>query len=349
MTEATTRGPQPVRAAIVGAGRMGVRHIEAFRALGFEVCGVCDRSPDALSSVGNTFGLAAGRLFTDADEMLRVARPDAITIATTAPSHHALTLNAANAGVKHILCEKPMATSIAKCHEMIAACRDAGANLAVNHQMRFLPRYAEIRALIGTEELGPLVSMIVAAGNFGLAMNASHYFEAFRFVSGSEVVALQAWFDEEQVPNPRGPEFVDRAGRVLARNGSGATLFLDFSAAAGHGLHATYVCRNGRVTVDELAGRVTISARLSEHRQQPTTRYAMPAEIRSFDIPPADTVAPTVDVWKAMLDGGSYPDGATGLHTVRCLVAAHLSVENGNREVRIEEADGLSQREFPWA
>ena len=125
-------------------------------------------------------------------------------------------------------------------------------------------------------------------------------------------------------------------------------MFLDFSREAGHGLQVVYVCRNGQLVVDELTGDVRISARRSEYRELPTSRYAMPADIRTMVIEGADTIAPTVRVWSALLSGGSYPDGETGEHAIACLVAAHVSNENGTL-VRIGELAEASELRFGWA
>ena len=134
-----------------------------------------------------------------------------------------------------------MASSLAEADEMIATCRRAGALLAVNHQMRFMPQYTEVKALLGSDELGPLASVLVAGSNFGLAMNASHYFEMFRYLADSQVSSVQAWFDPGQLANPRGPQFEDRSGRLLAHSEAGPSLYIDFSAAAGWGLQVVYI------------------------------------------------------------------------------------------------------------
>src|SRR5215470_17506941 len=163
---------------IVGVGRMGRRHIASARAAGFAVEGIFDQSAEALATTLNDCGVEKAIAFTNAREMLQSVRPHAVVISTTAPSHHEFVCDAAATGVRYILCEKPMATSLAACDSMIAACREAGVKLAVNHQMRFMEQYSAIKELIDTPEFGGLRSMIVTSGNFGLAMNGSHYFEA---------------------------------------------------------------------------------------------------------------------------------------------------------------------------
>lgn len=348
----STFSPQAagLRVAVIGLGRMGLRHVEAARRLGMDVCGAADVSPAALQAVHNQhYVAAAAACFTDAFEMLAKVKPEALVIATTAPTHALFVLAAAEVGVRYVLCEKPLATSLAEADAMLAACERAGTRLAVNHQMRYMAQYTQVKALIDTEELGPLASILVAGSNFGLAMNASHYFEMFRYISGKSVSGVQAWLEDGQLANPRGDQFEDRSGRLLARCETGPSMFIDFSAQAGWGLQVVYICRHGQIIVDELNGDMRIAARQAQYRELPTTRYGMPVDIRNEQIEPADTVVPTMAVWNALLAGQGYPDGAAGAHALACLVAAHASNEAGGRAVRLDDATLPRERVFKWA
>ena len=54
--------------------------------------------------------------------------------------------------------------------------------------MRFMAQYTVVRDELATGKFGPLASMTVTAGCFGLAMNGSHYCEAFAWLTGSPIV-----------------------------------------------------------------------------------------------------------------------------------------------------------------
>jgi predicted dehydrogenase len=338
-----------LRVAVIGLGRMGVRHIDAVRRLGMTVCGVADISQRALQAVRSSHDIEEAACFVDAGEMLRTVRPEALIVATTAPSHAALVLCAVDFGVHYILCEKPMATSLADAEAMIDACERAGVELAINHQMRFMPQWSRVKALIGTDELGPLSSILVAGSNFGLAMNAGHYFEVFRYISDTSVQMLHAWLEPQLLENPRGPNFEDRSGRIIAWGEGGQSIYVDLSAAAGHGMNTVYICRFGQIVVDELGGSMRVIARRSDFRDLPTTRYAMPADVRELAIEPFDTVAPTMELWLALLEGRPYPNGITGLHSLACLVAAHVSHEAAGCAVRLDDPTLPRHRQFKWA
>jgi predicted dehydrogenase len=338
-----------MRAGVIGLGRMGARHIEVIKSLGMSLAGVADSSEQARATAQERHGFDPSACFADGIEMLRAIRPQALVVATTAPSHAALVLSAAEAGVRFILCEKPMATSLADARQMMAACQSAGAALAINHQMRFMEQYTRVKSLIGSPALGPLASVVVAASNFGLAMNASHYFEMFRYISDHDICMVSAWFENGKLANPRGPQFEDRSGRVLAQSADGTSMYLDFSVNAGNGVTVVYICRNGQIVVDELNGTMRVLARKAEFRELPTTRYGMPSDIRTDSIAPADVVEPTKALWSAVLAGKPYADGLAGYHALSCCVAAHVSHDRGGLPVSIEDPDLPSDQQFKWA
>lgn len=73
--------------AIIGAGRMGRRHIQAVRLSGLKVVGVCDFLPESLQLAAKEEGVAEGQLFSDVRTMISKTKPDCVIIATTASAH----------------------------------------------------------------------------------------------------------------------------------------------------------------------------------------------------------------------------------------------------------------------
>ena len=329
-------------------GRMGRRHLQVALDKRLEIVGICDAVAEAVRVGGEEHGVPEGRRYTDAERMLREQRPQCVVVATHATSHCDYVLQAAAAGASHIFCEKPLAVSLTDCDRMIEACRRAGAALAVNHQMRFMPQYVEPKRLLDSEAYGGLASVTVVTGNFGLAMNGTHYFEMFRYLAGEAPIEATAWFSDSVLPNPRGPQFQDRAGSVRLTARSGKRFYLECGDDQGHGLNVVYAARNGTIHVDELTGTLRTAVRKAEHRALPTTRYGMPWDDSTMQIPPADSTAPTRAVLDAFLDGGSYPTAEDGRLAVAALVACYVSHESGHAPIRID--DRLPRdRAFPWA
>ncbi len=337
-----------MKAAILGVGRMGRRHAHVVRKLGLSLDGVYDISRESLKLTQAEFGLATGQLFDDLDALYTNVQPECLVIATTADSHCRLTCEAAERGVKHIMVEKPMAVSLEECDQMIEACRWFGARLTVNHQMRFMEQYIEPKKLFDSAAYAGLGSMNVIAGNCGFAMNASHYFEAFRFITGEYPVEASAWFSTGTVANPRGPQFEDRAGSVRALTASGKRLHMEIGSDQGHGARVVYAGRNGMVTVNEVTGEMQTSVREDQYRELPTTRYAMPAIDATRMIKAAEVIDTSAAVLSALLNGENSVTGEDGLRVVELLVAIYQSAENGGASVRLDATLDRGRR-FPWA
>lgn len=337
-----------MRAVIIGVGRMGRRHIQAVRQVGLELVGICDSLQTSLDLALIEQGVPRELHFQNPDRLLKETKPECVVIATTAPSHCPLTCLAAESGVKYILCEKPMATSLADCDRMISACASSGAKLAINHQMRFMEQFVLPKRLLASEEFQGLRSMTLIAGNFGFAMNGTHYIEAFRFISDEFPYEVTAWIDPEKVPNPRGAEFEDLSGSMRVTTLNGKRFYLEAGADQGHGLKTMYAGKFGQIVVDELEGSVHTIVRNAEHRDLPATRYAMPHTSNSYSIAPVEAVTPTVAVLNSLLAGNNYPDGFIGRQAVAVQVAAYISDKHGHIPIVVD--DRLpSDLSFPWA
>lgn len=337
-------------AALIGAGRMGRAHALALRELGVELTAICDSRQAALETLGDEFNIPADMRFTSAKELFdRLGAIDIVSIATTADSHKEFTCLAAQAKCGNILCEKPMATRLEDCHAMIAACAASGTRLAINHQMRFMDQYLVVKEILDNGALGTLSSMTVVAGCFGLAMNGSHYIEAFRYLTGSEPVSATAWFSDTTLPNPRGPQFFDQAGemRIVAANGQRLNLVI--GPDQGHGMTVTYAGTYGHIFVDELQGEAIATTRKPEHREMPATRYGMPWDRETISFPQSDNVKPTKAVLAALAAGHNYPSGEEARLVVATLAACYRSAANGNVAVRLDALDEFASRTFPWA
>ncbi|MBZ0279546.1 MAG: Gfo/Idh/MocA family oxidoreductase [Anaerolineae bacterium] len=337
------------RTAVIGAGAMGKRHIQVVRDLGLELVGVCDQRPESLNTAAQEFNLTSAQQFSDAADMLKSVQPELVVVATTTPSHAAFTLAALESSAKYILCEKPMAASLAECDRMIAACEQHGAKLAINHQMRFLDTYQAIKELVYGEAFGGLTSITIVGGNFGMAMVATHQFELLRFMTDEYAAEVSAWFSPEIVANPRGAEFEDRAGSVRAVTSSGKRLYIDAGSDQGHGMNFIFAARYGQIIFDPFAGVLTATSRKAEHRALPTTRYGMPSDHTERRFEPINAVTPTRRVLEALRSDGDYPTGEDGRAALMTLVAAYVSAEQGGIPVAVDRNTLPIDHVFPWA
>src|SRR5437763_981679 len=133
------------RAAVIGCGRAGCAfdddprrrevssHAGAYTAAArIELVALVDIDEHRLEHYGDKFEIR-GR-YTDHRRMLSAECPDIVSICTWSDTHRLLVEDAANAGVRAVFCEKPIADSLAAARAMIDRCTDNGVLLFVDHQ-----------------------------------------------------------------------------------------------------------------------------------------------------------------------------------------------------------------------
>ncbi|GBL43639.1 glucose-fructose oxidoreductase [Verrucomicrobiota bacterium] len=100
------------------------------------------------------------------DQWDQVAANKAIDVVyvVTPPGIHAQNVIAAFGAGKHVICEKPMATSVAECDAMIAAGKKAGKRLAIGYRLHYDPYHQELIRLARSQEFGPFMKMTSANG-----------------------------------------------------------------------------------------------------------------------------------------------------------------------------------------
>lgn len=124
---------------------------------------------------------AGDALYTDYVEMLEKEKLDMVSICTWPGLHAPMVEAAIKAGVKAILCEKPMAPTWAEANRMKMLADEAGVILAFNHQRRFDPPYIRAKQLLANE-LGGLKRLEMQCDN--LFDWGTHWFDMAHFLNG---------------------------------------------------------------------------------------------------------------------------------------------------------------------
>jgi predicted dehydrogenase len=151
----------------------------------FELVAGCDVSEIAVWDFTKIFSGANG--YTDYARMLAEAKPNVVVVATNNTSHASLTIQAAEAGVRGVYCEKPMATCMADGQAMVEACRKSNTALAVNHQRRLLPVFVTLRRLIEAQAIGQ-VELIRASCAGDILSDGTHLVDTVRHLTGDAEV-----------------------------------------------------------------------------------------------------------------------------------------------------------------
>lgn len=151
-----------IRWGLIGATVIGREWmIAAIRGAGGDIVAVMSTDAARGAAYAKEFAIPSSVTSLNA---LFAEKIDAVYIATTNDRHRAEAMAAAKAGV-HVLCEKPLATTLEDARAMVEACADAGVVLATNHHLRNSAVHRAIRDSIAAGRIGrPLSARVVHAG-----------------------------------------------------------------------------------------------------------------------------------------------------------------------------------------
>jgi predicted dehydrogenase len=152
---------KPIKTAIFGTGFMGRVHLEAVRRLeSVEAVAIAGRNVEAARRLGAGFSIPT--ITTDYREVLRDPAIDAVHICTPNAQHFPMVKDALQAG-KHVLCEKPLATSVEEGEQLVALAARKELRNCVCHNLRFYPMVQQMRAM---REAGDLGEILVVQGTY---------------------------------------------------------------------------------------------------------------------------------------------------------------------------------------
>lgn len=250
-TDVTDIGVGTLRAGLLGGGFMARVHSAASRTAGARVTAVATSSTEGGRRAAARLG--AERAAEDAARLIAADDVDLVHICTPNASHAQLARQALQAG-KHVVCEKPLATTAEAAGELAEMARERGVVAAVPFVYRYHPMVREARARVAAGEIGALLTMDgaylqdwmlrpddqdwrtrVDAGGASRAFAdiGSHLCDLLEFVIGDRITALSA--RTRRVYERRGDVSVDNedVAALLVQTGSGAlgTLLISQMAA----------------------------------------------------------------------------------------------------------------------
>jgi len=151
-----------IGAAVIGSGFIGSVHIEALRRLGIRIHGLLEVSPEHGAKRAADLGLP--RAYGSMEEMLADERVEVVHVTSPNALHFPQVRRILAAG-RHVVCEKPLATTSAESAELVRLAREAGVVNAVNFNIRFYP-------------LNQHAARLVAEGGLGdVRLVTGHYFQ----------------------------------------------------------------------------------------------------------------------------------------------------------------------------
>jgi predicted dehydrogenase len=253
-----------VRVAVIGCGAIARRvHLPAFKTAGADIVAFASRSSGSAEAASAEWG--GGEITDDWRLVLDREDVDAVDICTPNRLHAEIAIAAAAAG-KHVLVEKPMATSVEDADRMIAAAAALGVTLMPAHNLRFAPPLVAMRDAVAAGRVGTVTSVRSAFGHGGpegWAPDATwfrnpdeagggalldlgiHMADLVRAVTADEVIEVAAFLSGAHPGNE------DAAACVLRfASGATGTLQASWTAQPGPDLQLTVFGTSGTLHVD---------------------------------------------------------------------------------------------------
>lgn len=205
---------------IIGPGEIADRGFAPAlaKAKGSELHSVFGRNLNRTRAFADKFG--AAKAYVSIKEFLEDPALEAVYIATPNSLHAGQAVEAAKAG-KHVLCEKPMTTSVADAERMLEACNANGVQVGVVFQNRYHPAHVQAREVIASGELGEIQFVSAqlcrgfdrgrwegwrndphVSGSGAIVAQSVHPIDLLRFLLGSEIVKVQAMSDADPPERP---------------------------------------------------------------------------------------------------------------------------------------------------
>lgn len=229
---------------IVGPGRIAdTAMAPAINALAdSRVVAVTSRDRTRAEAFARKHGAAAA--YTDYAEMLHHPEVDVVLITTPNALHAEQAIAAARAG-KHVLCDKPLATSAADAERVVREAERAGVRLGINFQTRHQACFEDVRRMIAAGEIGDvLVAQVeVSAGanpprgwrtdpalaGLGTINNIGvHAYDLLRYLLSSEVTAVTALLDTGRARE------IETLALVLLRFANGTLAYVNANQKTPH-------------------------------------------------------------------------------------------------------------------
>lgn len=116
-----------------------------------EVAAICGRTRSRADALAGEYQIA--QVFTDYEQMIKNGRLDGIIVASPDDLHYPMTMTALKAGL-HVLCEKPMASTVAQAQQMLEAAEEAGVKHMIEFSWRWIPHYQYLHRLVADGYLG---------------------------------------------------------------------------------------------------------------------------------------------------------------------------------------------------
>jgi predicted dehydrogenase len=358
---------KPIRAAIVGCGRISDLHQLGYRnRADAQIIAVCDSKKSRAQKKAGEWGV--DKVYTDFRQVLEDREIDLVELLTPHHLHCTMTEEACAAG-KHVSVQKPMALSAAEADRMIAAADRAGVLLRVYENFVYYAPAVRAKEMIEGGEIGDIraVRLHVSTGTSDTAWKVplsawrwrfdekkcgggplvfDHGYHLFSIAMylGGPVERVYAWIDETPLSETAGLVKIDAPAVIMFQFRSPRRYgVLDIEHTPKMRIYSDYYADDDRIEVIGEKGILFINRYTAKTIDLP--ELMLFKDGRTMPIPVEGVewhdsfIAATQDLFDQLKVGGQPRlDGRTGKEVLQFTLAALQSAENG-REVRPEEVE----------
>jgi predicted dehydrogenase len=351
-----------LRVGVIGCGYWGAKHVRVLSCTpNVDQVTVIDHDRCALESISAAFPAVQ----TSTDLEMSLPHIDALVVATPPRTHAEVALKALRNG-KHVLVEKPLATSLAEAHLLVEEARATGRTLMVGHTFEFNPAVRELKQRITTDELGRVYYIHSSRRNLGLYRPdvnvvwdlAPHDISIMNCLLGSVPSAVTAWGSTIMYAG-----LEDLAYIRLQYQDLGVTGYIHVSWLDPNKVREVIVVGSKKMAIynDLCEERLRIFDRGVERSQQGAMQFERPLSYRYGDIVSPyirfeEPLALEIRHFIECIIHGTVPqaDGQSGLEIVATLEAIDEALTTGSTiEVRYPCKPPLMQAEAradtPWS
>lgn len=254
-----------MRAAVVGLGRMGaepssrlegkipegwlpISHIESIITTdGLDLLGVCDANEERSIRMAEYYSVKDS--FTEYEELIRIVKPEFLSIATRTKGRSEIIKAACESGTKIIYAEKPLCNSLKECDEIMESVAKHKVRLGYGVNRRYHSVYRKALALLNSGEFGELCEITVEHGHSTLFWTHPHSTDIILFFAGStDLLTLQGNCSFGSDYSPENHLFIDADPLIDSafftfKNGISATI------TKGIGFNTRLSCSKGMITI----------------------------------------------------------------------------------------------------
>jgi len=220
--EARTR--KKLTVGIIGCGRMGQYFAEVYRALpDTELVAIAEWNDERRKVVGERFGVKA--LYKDVNAMLRDVVPDLAAVITPTKFMKEAVIACAEAGVKGVSTDKPIAARLSDADAMVEACEKRDIVFAGGNLQRAMWEVQQAAQRLRNGDYGPLKGVAVHRFGGEISGGGCQHLSVLRLFTGAEVDEVTAWGKPAEALQQESDEGLEINGVFRMSNGIDCQVF----------------------------------------------------------------------------------------------------------------------------